>query len=167
MKKILTHFSPDPFVFNPKFFYKTHPNYLINGFKPKPIGLWLSDETDMGWKEWCEGEEFRLEWLKHRTDFEVDLTRICVLDSDDKIKAFSKEYSVRPIPDLTALLVIDWDRVAKLYSGILISPYSYELRLKLEFSWYYGWDCASACIWDLSAVKPLVNELTPNLNVCI
>jgi hypothetical protein len=27
--------------------------------------------------------------------------------------------------------------------------------MERETFWYYSWDCASACIWNLSAVEPV------------
>lgn len=51
---------------------------------------------------------------------------------------------------------LDWPAVVSLYQGIVITPYQWSLRHKL--TWYYGWDCASACVWDLSAVES-VGEL--------
>jgi hypothetical protein len=46
---------------------------------------------------------------------------------------------------------IDWGRVAEQYHGIVIAPYQWSLRLDLM--WYYGWDCASGCIWDTWIVE--------------
>ena len=50
---------------------------------------------------------------------------------------------------------IDWAEVASKYDGIIISPYQWSLRLDMEMMWYYGWDCASGCIWNISAIKEL------------
>jgi len=47
--------------------------------------------------------------------------------------------------------MINWAEVTKKYSGLLISPYIEQA--KLEYFWYSRWDCASACIWDLSQVR--------------
>lgn len=46
------------------------------------------------------------------------------------------------------------DRCSKsVYDG---APYQWECRLDRDTFWYYSWDCASACIWNLQAVRPLV-----------
>ena len=37
------------------------------------------------------------------------------------------------------------------YDGIEINPYQFEARY--QYTWYYGWDIASGCIWNLSGVK--------------
>lgn len=42
------------------------------------------------------------------------------------------------------------------YDGIVITPYVWSMRLDRSAFWYYGWDCASGCIWNASAVAELV-----------
>ena len=46
---------------------------------------------------------------------------------------------------------IAWSMVAADYQGILIEPYQWTCRYDMDF--YYCWDCASGCIWDLAAIK--------------
>jgi hypothetical protein len=46
---------------------------------------------------------------------------------------------------------IDWNKVSKSYKGIQINYYSNKHRL--DMLWYYGWDCESGCIWDISCIK--------------
>ena len=49
---------------------------------------------------------------------------------------------------------INWRTVAEQYQGIVINPYLWERRLDGPVSdWYYGWDCASGCFWDLSSIQ--------------
>ena len=43
--------------------------------------------------------------------------------------------------------MIDWKKVASKYDGIEIVPYQPKARMNLL--WYYGWDIASGCIWNL------------------
>ena len=52
---------------------------------------------------------------------------------------------------------IDWNRVAKKYQGIIITPYIWERRLTTTCTWYYGWDVASGCIWDNKAIKEITD----------
>jgi len=54
---------------------------------------------------------------------------------------------------------IDWEAVAKRYTGIEIEPYNWERRnsgpnnnYSMSMLWYYGWDCASGCVWELDAL---------------
>ena len=49
---------------------------------------------------------------------------------------------------------INWRAVAGDYAGLIITPYQWSRRLE-PYSWYYGWDCASGCIWDPSAITDI------------
>lgn len=42
---------------------------------------------------------------------------------------------------------IDWTVIAEEYDGIEIAPYQWSRRSDTHTSWYYGWDCASGCLW--------------------
>lgn len=120
----------------------------------KPNGLWLSDENgDCGWKSWCENSDFGLDRLRYKTDFKCNITTWKVLRNLDEAAEFDRQYctheyckGVRP--------TINWIQVAREYGGILITPYIRN-HLRMEFMWYYTWDCASACVWDLSTVEKI------------
>ncbi|QBI98814.1 hypothetical protein SEA_BOBBY_184 [Mycobacterium phage Bobby] len=51
---------------------------------------------------------------------------------------------------------IDWGKVAADYGGIIIAPYQWSRRM--DPHWYYTWDCASGCIWNLEAIESLEAE---------
>lgn len=132
-----------------KDFPQPHPDH--DGFKPK--GLWVSVEGPHDWRWWCEAEQFRVDNLAHA--FEIVLkpeARILMIDSLPAIDAFHRKHAVRP-PRIPSMAVIDWQEVARHWDGIIIAPYQWERRLAIEFMWYYGWDCASGCIWSMSAVQ--------------
>ena len=42
---------------------------------------------------------------------------------------------------------IDWEAALADWDGELIAPYMWSRRL--EYMWYYGWDCASGGTWNL------------------
>ena len=120
----------------------------------KPRGLWYSVQRDqdqwMGWLEWCRSEEFRYpEEFAHAFAIEVDPSDLLILDSDAAIEAFSREFSV---PSCGRFREIEWKRVASEFKGVEIAPYSWRHRHDPETFWYYGWDCASGCVWDPTAV---------------
>jgi hypothetical protein len=81
-----------------------------------------------------------------------------VLSTARELDAFTLFFSVdldwqkgMCVPNrLTLPIYIDWLRVAQKSAGIIIAPYIWERRLHLP--WYYGWDCASGCVWDAAAV---------------
>lgn len=50
-------------------------------------------------------------------------------------------------------LYIKWADVAEVYNGILINPYIWEARYNDRTMWYYSWDIASACIWNMNSVN--------------
>lgn len=118
----------------------------------KPRGLWLSDEAaEMSWSEWCNSESFGRGVLEHRVEL-APSANILHIQSVDELDAFAKKYGVFPehqhFRDEPA---IQWAAVASDYDGILITPYQWQ-RLHSGSSWYYGWDCASGCIWHKRAV---------------
>jgi hypothetical protein len=118
----------------------------------KPCGLWFSvDGNGDGWVEWCRTENFRLSSLAFATELSLELKKFRVITNAHDLNEFDKEFGVKIFE---ACWGIKWTTVANLYSGIIISPYIWECRLRGRVSeWYYGWDCASGCVWDTDAVK--------------
>lgn len=51
--------------------------------------------------------------------------------------------------------LIDWRAVEKEWAGVEIIPYQDGLRLGSDVTWYYPWDAASGCIWDLTAITAI------------
>jgi hypothetical protein len=133
----------------------------------KPRGLWVScehpdqDPTEerewTSWVGWCHGEQWLLDRLRYRAAVTLhDDANLIHLTTMDEILAFDKKFHA-PLDEVQLRLMncryhIDWPRVAEHYQGILIYPYCYRLRLS-EIMWYYPWDCASGCIWDVAAIK--------------
>jgi hypothetical protein len=106
----------------------------------KPRGFWYG--IDHAWREWVLGE--MPHWIgEHYYSVDVGPSNILFIQDRNQIREFHREHC-------TGYLV-DWPRVAKEYDGIEISPYQWEFRH--EMLWYYGWDVASGCIWNLHHVK--------------
>jgi hypothetical protein len=139
----LLHYSAAPFQFDPSRVYQGRSER-----DHKPMGLWLSVEGDYDWPAWCEGESFNLESLKYVSEVTLkpDAT-VLLLDTVDRLDAFTHRFGV---PDVHELRSIAWNEVKERYDGIIIAPYHGARRLSLM--WYYTWDCASAVIWNLSAI---------------
>jgi len=60
---------------------------------------------------------------------------------------------------------INWPAVAEKYDGIIIAPYIWQRRLSdnPDHFWYYGWDCASGCIWNTEVIEEIhTKELVAN-----
>lgn len=139
----LRHYSAKPFTFDPNFEYSKAGFY-------KPRGFWVSVLGEFGWKEWCHSEEFACEDLLHT--YEVILksdANILHLSTPEQIFALFPDGPSRSSPGLTK--TYDWTSIQQPYDGLIISPYQWGCRLSVD--WYYGWDCASGCIWNLDAIE--------------
>lgn len=128
-------------------------------FQSKPNGLWFSVEGLDGWKEWCKGEKTFLDRL--RFSYEIILkekTNIIHLKTPEEIFSFTKKYPLkkRGYDSDSDTSELDWVEIKTNYQGIIISPYQWDCRLALESGWYYGWDCSSGCIWDISCIQDFI-----------
>jgi hypothetical protein len=123
----------------------------------KPRGFWVSDEDDYGWKRGCLDNDFGLNRLRYAHGVTlIDGASILYLRSAAELDAFTVNYrtavNVASIGFLHATYYgISWQKVSKEYQGIIITPYIWRMSLRAD--WYYGWDCASDCIWDVKAIK--------------
>ena len=114
----------------------------------KPVGLWLS--VGRAWQRWCEAEDFHLEDLRRLHYVWVRRDGLLILRSERDIDRFTREYL--DAAATSEYRSIDWGKVAARYTGIVIAPYCWKRRMAHHTSWYYTWDCASACVWDLSII---------------
>jgi len=146
----------------------------------KPHGTWVSvpsDDRDDDWFSWCLHSDFVQGLGDHVHRFELDMSRVLHIDSTEALDRFHRERCLDPRTveerardfrgrarskpsgvndgddalDALACFRIDWYAVAGEYAGIVIAPYQDARRH--EYLWYYGWDCASGCIWDSSALR--------------
>jgi hypothetical protein len=122
-------------------------------FGPKPNGLWLSVDGD--WQRWLEDEGYTEDpaWGLDSVEVHLDAERCLWLSTVAELDDFHDHYA-RPFGHYDSIYHVEWPVVAQGYAGIIIAPYLWGRRLEgAASSWYYGWDCASACVWDLSAVS--------------
>jgi hypothetical protein len=116
----------------------------------KPDGFWYGFGNE--WIEWTEtaGPERKGEYI-----YEVDINgaNILQIKAYSEFLAFTKEYGSckQIIPGV--LFSIDWPKIHLKYDGIEINPYIDQARISDKFLWYYSWDVASGCIWNLEKVK--------------
>jgi hypothetical protein len=95
----------------------------------KPKGLWFSpadtdDEEDRKWSQFCEGEQFMLERLRYRHTFNLDMSKILVIDTHEGIDKLALDYKGTFGETFDRSLTnyaIDWRKLETLYSGILIA----------------------------------------------
>jgi|SRR5882672_5015504 len=158
MEERLIHYSAKPLTQASSRDQKRSPAEWDSTFW-KPRGLWVSVEGEDDWKQWCEAEQFSLNCFEHAT--QIILTpnaNILRLTTPQELKTFSAQHSFNPYPEVSlhSLRGINWEDVAAQHQGIIIAPYHWSCRLNNDVFWYYGWDCASGCIWDASAIVSLI-----------
>lgn len=151
---------------NVKVFYHYTSSEIINlvdvsqQYSPfrKPVGLWISDDSSFSWKDFCHMSGSFLEDLEKR--YKIILKKnanILHLNSIEDILRFTDEYGCNIMGEIIGHIdercdAIRWKEVAEKYDGIIITPYMWNWGLMRTAWWYYGWDCASGCIWNVSAI---------------
>lgn len=128
-------------------------------YSTKPKGFWISDEdANYGWSDFCR--ESAPEYLGELS-YDVELNKnanILWLRTPEDIDAFTYCYrkSINDVfNDPEYAIAIDWHQLAQEYDGLIITPYQWTRRLGHPCVWYYGWDCASGCIWNKFAIQKL------------
>jgi len=145
----LRHYSSRRFDLAPKL-YVQRPNN-------KPMGFWVSVPGEDDWPSYCR--DWRPDRLAH--EYEVTLrddANLLMIETARALRLFGAEYRVEyPVTHLSpSSYYIDWARVREEgYDGIVIAPYQWECRLDSATDWYYAWDVASGCIWNLEAIASL------------
>lgn len=125
----------------------------------KPWGLWYGCGT--AWLEWSCTNNFRLH--RYVLAVDVDESRLLRLGTVKRIERFVRDYRDESravvIPGVGDIIrAVDWGRVRERWVGVEIDTWQHPYdRRMLPVScrlpiWYSAWDCASGCLWDLSAV---------------
>lgn len=143
---ILKHYGHSPDIqFDPSRVYGESHRF------DKPNGFWVSVQGPDDWKEWCEAEEFALGTLANEHDVLLsESANILHLDSLEALHRFADEWALE---GSTGRWGIHWDLLTDHYDGIIIAPYQWQARLSDRTPWYYSWDVASGCIWNLNAIE--------------
>lgn len=152
----LVHYSDAPI--GPLRVIEQRKGDRLDQFKPR--GLWVSDDDCAdNWRTWCEAEQWGLDRLTHVHDVELaPAANLLVLRTVADIDAFTRQWAVHPIPEITSNMFMDWEGVRRRCQGLIITPYIWERRLSYgadDAMWYYSWDCASGCIWDPAAIASI------------
>ena len=115
-----------------------------------------TQKYDGSWRDYLEQECHGDERLTYKYHVELaSCANLLIISDISGMYAFGKKYEYTGEPEYFGRLAIRWQDVAMDYQGILIAPYQWSLRLDSDFRWYYMWDCASGCIWDISAIQSL------------
>lgn len=115
----------------------------------KPSGFWY--DVDGDWARFCRGDEWNLDGLLYRYAVDVNAMLVLRVNGLRELDGFHARFRAPDKYGIRGRWDIDWPRLAKVYDGIEIAPYVWERRH--ELNWYYGWDCASGCIWNADAVR--------------
>ncbi len=121
----------------------------------KPLGCWITDDSEEDWRSWCVGEKFRLDELTHKHQVILDESAVLILRDASQLDDFTLDFGAQVVfgSERFSRTAIAWERVAERYAGIIITPYQWSQRMSLM--WYYGWDCASGCIWKASVIREI------------
>ena len=134
------HWVPSHFVF---------PENLPAFVKPKG-GLWASPvDSNYGWKEWCQQEEFHTGSLKHWFVFEFT-GRIMTIDTEADLK----KMCFRSLPEIPYLQMQfpDFEELAKKTDAIYLTEAGqWKTRLLMGPN-LYGWDCECVLILNPAGV---------------
>lgn len=116
----------------------------------KPNGLWVSVLGPSDWASWCRSESFRNTRQQAASRIVLGAgARILRMSTSFELDGFTYQYGEGD----GWRRGINWLRVAADYDGIIIAPYVWSRRLHDRTNWYYGWDCASGCIWQPRAIE--------------
>lgn len=129
--------------------YKIEKRQYIQKSDDKPNGFWYGFGDK--WIDWAEvaGPEYKGKYV-----YEVDIKSSSILEIKNypEIIEFTRKYRSRKqiIPGI--IFSIDWQKIELKYDGIEINPYIGQARNNEKTIWYYGWDVASGCIWNLDNI---------------
>lgn len=132
---------------------KTIRSVPSQGIHFKPKGLWYGIGTS--WVDWLEGEGYSFsskDW-GGKYIYKLKLAGgVLRIKSARELDQFTEEYEAES--RFGGDQFIDWREVAKKYKGIEIAPYQASRRSR--YMWYCGWDVASGCIWNASAISKFI-----------
>lgn len=131
--------------------YNPHMQYA-QAQKPKPTGLWVAKED--AWIEWGVQNSFD-HWTRDFVELDLDLSDIYKIRFERDLDALREEYGVVH-EELNYVHSIDWSLVAREFKGVYALNWEYGWSgLDSLNPWFYGWDLASGCVWDLSALEEI------------
>lgn len=136
----------------------------------KPRGFWFGVEDDpeeTTWRDFCNEERFRVDHVEFKYLITLkDTAKILCLKTPEEMKQFSFHYKNDdpdlhgisiPFHEVHSVYAIDWQKVSEEYDGIIIPKQMNHAFFESGISsWYFGWDVASGCIWNLDAIESLI-----------
>jgi len=165
-EKLRIILSPNPpELIENSFNYKQHPEDRLR-LKPKGLYYSLGDH----WANFVENE---FTTIANKYNFaytiKVNKEKLVTLSNPKEIYSFHKKYAQAGVlakeissgDRKTDFWDINWNKVAKDFSGIELQPYLNQCRHLL---WYSTWDVPSGCLWNSKALKE-IQLIEPNYNI--
>lgn len=129
----------------------------------KPVGIWYG--INDAWMEWCAGEQQN--WFcPYIYEIKTKKSKILTIENVAQFERFEDKYTMSCLSGIQGFPAIrnptnlrlfdgqiDWIKLSSEFSGLEIPNYLWEKRL--NSMWYYGWDCASGCVWDEDGIKEI------------
>jgi hypothetical protein len=133
VSRCLIHYGSN--VFNPKLI---QPIKNDNWVKPKG-GLWTSPiNSNWGWKDWCESEDFRECSKENSFTLKLhDWAKICVIDSVSDLVCLPYYESYKRY--------LDFEKIAENYDAIWLTEKGMQ-ETRCSNPDLYGWDCETFLI---------------------
>lgn len=125
--------------------FKFHHNIYI-----KMSGIWFSFDGE--WIDWLEGYVgYVYEFIIDKNDFATidkkDNTKILVIDTEEEINEFIKQY----VSD-DFFSCLNKEKLSKDYGGLAFKNYEKSKCWKV---FYNALDCSSGCIWNYDIIKDI------------
>ena len=126
----------------------------------KPKGLWACPEYAIDeWKDWCEGEDYKVDFLSEHFDFtlkpETKILRI--KDVSDILPYCKSDDIAHPCfcyTDPTIDKILDLEKIYREFDGMEVDMRS-GWSLFHDSKLFYTWDVSSIVIWYLSRIIPV------------
>lgn len=120
----------------------------------KPNGLWVSDDdANYIWPDVVLDKKLSTKHLAYRHRVMLSKgARIKYIHTPEQLDEFTVAFEAGlPWNGKTSFAMM-WNLIAERYQGIVITPYIELRRYHQMTNWYWPWDCASGCIWDVDAI---------------
>lgn len=144
-------------------------NPIVNEFLKPTGGLWASelltltpnkDQVVSPWHLWCDTE--MPTWLSN--DAVVLKLRpsanILILDSAEKAFSIFEQFKINPFPGCTTMECLDFERLSKVYDGMMVSGSALSHRVRF----LYSWDCESLLLFNLDCIE---SSEYHELDICV
>lgn len=132
-------------------------NFDLNKIEPitnigwcKPFGgLWASPvDSEFGWKDWCEAENFRDCLPEDANVFDVEMNNIYTIDTLEHLLTIP----YKTLPNLYGYRDIDFEAMSREYNGVFLTASGQYYTRFSEPMNLYGWDCESIIIFRKEAI---------------